>query len=124
MPRLGPGMDLQKSSESVTPKRNQLDPVYVHSRREAVVILAAFSCFLVWVLGVSWLLGYREQPFQPVSLILSLPAWVFWAVLVPWIAADLFILWFCFFYMEDDDLGESSGQGDEPTAPGLPGERP
>jgi len=36
-----------------------------------------------------------------------MPSWVVWGIAVPWIVADIFTVWFCFFYMKDDDLGLS-----------------
>ena len=38
---------------------------------------------------------------------LGMPSWVVWGIAVPWIVADIFTVWFCFFYMKDDDLGLS-----------------
>ena len=40
------------------------------------------------------------------TLILGMPDWVFWAVVFPWGLALLFSIWFCFFFMADDDLGQ------------------
>ncbi len=104
---------------SLSPKRERLDPVVVHARREAVVILAAFVVCLIWSISVCYLLGYpgpdglpsegHGSPAAangPVAKVLGMPSWVFWGVLVPWIAADVFALWFCFCFMADDPLGE------------------
>lgn len=90
------------------PNRPSLDPVFVHGRREAIVILAAFLVLLVWSVGCCYMLGYSEpsEMAGSVSMVLGIPSWVFWGVAVPWIAADLFTIWFCFWYMSDDDLGE------------------
>ena len=41
-----------------------------------------------------------------------MPSWVFWGVLLPWFVADLFALWFCFFFMADDPLQDAEHEED------------
>ena len=94
-------------------EHEQLDPVVVHARREALVILAAFAVCLVWSIGWSYLAGYGEPVDGGLATVWGMPRWVFGGVLVPWLAADLFGLWFCFFFMADDPLGESEDEMDE-----------
>lgn len=86
--------------------RDQLDPVVVHSRREAIVILAAFAVCLVWSVGSCYLMGYHGPSGAELHMVLGMPSWVFWGVLIPWLGADVFGLWFCFVFMADDPLGE------------------
>lgn len=102
------------------------DVVFVNSRREAVVLLVAFSVFLVWSVGTCGVLGYdaapaQATPEQPPTTIGGMPNWVFWGVAVPWLAANVFTFWFCLFYMKDDPLGEASP---EPEAAEAGGYRP
>ena len=40
------------------------------------------------------------------------PLILFGGILLPWIIADLFTTWVCFFFMKDDKLGAA---GDEET---------
>jgi hypothetical protein len=40
-------------------------------------------------------------------MIMGIPTWLFWGIFMPWLAADAFTIWFCFFYMKDDELGEA-----------------
>ncbi len=93
-----------------TSEQERLDPVVVHARREAVVILAAFGACLVWSVTSCYLTGYGAPGEAELSTVLGMPSWVFWGVLVPWLAADVFGFWFCFFYMADDPLGESEDE--------------
>jgi len=97
-----------------TPPENRapLDPFVVHARREALVILTAFAVCLVWSIACSCLLGYGEPVDGGLATVWGMPRWVFWGVLVPWLGADLFGLWFCFFFMADDPLGESEDESD------------
>ena len=107
------------SRRTSSPHRDPLDPVVVHARREALVILVAFGACLVWSVGWSSLAGYGEPAPESLATVLGIPSWVFWGVLVPWLAADLFGLWFCFFFMADDPLGEPDDEaGREGTTDG------
>ena len=84
-----------------------LDPVFVNARREAIWILGLYVACLIWSVGWSAALGYAP-PSDEVTTVLGMPLWVFVAVALPWLAADVFTVWFCFFYMVDDDLGEDT----------------
>ncbi len=100
-----------------SPQRDQLDPVFLHTRREALAILAAFVVFLVWSICWCYLAGYGESADGKLATVFGMPGWVFWGVLVPWLAADLFAFWFCFFFMADDPLGETEeGTGEDHSA--------
>jgi fatty acid desaturase len=105
------------SRSTSSPRRDQLDPVLVHARREALVILAAFAVCLVWSVGWCYLAGYHEPAGSGLSTVLGMPSWVFWGVLVPWLAADVFALWFCFFFVAADPLGESEDERGEADGP-------
>ncbi len=121
-------------SGSSSSKRDQLDPVVVHARREAVAILLAFVVCLIWSISCCYLLGYPGPDDLPsdgtaslaagdaVAKVLGMPSWVFWGVLVPWIAADVFAVWFCFCFMADDPLGEA--EDEKGTDGGIVGRPP
>lgn len=84
------------------------DPVFLHSRREALIIFCAWLAGLVWAVPYCYTNGYigNVDP-ENVKTILGIPSWVFWGIAVPWLVADIFTTWFVFFYMADDDLGEA-----------------
>lgn len=83
------------------------DPVFIHARREAIVLLIAFAVFFTWSVGVSYFLGYGLTSEEAARSVLGIPHWVFWGVAAPWLAANVFTFWFCLFYMADDPLGEA-----------------
>lgn len=88
---------------STTP--SQYDPVFLNARREALIVLAVWFLCLCWSIGCYAWLGRRDP--AEVQIILGVPDWVMAGIVVPWLLADIFAVWFCFFYMTDDDLGES-----------------
>jgi len=96
------------------------DPVFVRSRREALVILCFWLAGLLWVVTFCYLTGYPER-FDPETFrtVWGIPAWLFWGLVVPWLVADGFTVWFCFWYMKDADL-PGSGQADEVIGTGQP----
>ena len=79
-----------------------------NARREASLIMALWAATLIWSVTTGYKLGYH-QPADAVPLILGMPAWVFWSVVLPWGVCLLFSIWFCFVFMADDDLGEDQG---------------
>jgi hypothetical protein len=84
----------------------KLDPLFRHARREAIMSLVVFAICFVWSIGVYLTMGLHSGEIGEVDTVLGIPAWVFWGVAVPWLAADVFIVVFCFVLMTDDDLGE------------------
>ena len=86
----------------------EYDPTYMHSLRETYVIIALFAFFCVWSIYVCYNYGYLSpsETRATVSTVLGMPSWAFWGICLPWIAVDIVAVWFCFFFMEPDDLGE------------------
>ncbi len=94
------------SSPQQSPDGRPDDPVYLHARREAIVILSVWTIALVWSLTVY--LGWGHAPLEGHTVLWwGIPRWVVLGIALPWIVADLFAAWFCFFFMADDDLGEA-----------------
>lgn len=86
----------------------EYDPVFLHARREALIIFLVWVAALLWAVPFCYLNGYGAgvDPAE-ISTVWGIPAWLFWGIAVPWLAADAFTTWFCFCYMADDDLGEA-----------------
>lgn len=88
---------------------DQLDPVYKHAKREAVIIGVVWLSAMLYCCFYSYFFGYStpEHPLGPGDLksILGMPSWVFWGYMVPWGVCAIFTFWFAGFYMADDDLG-------------------
>jgi hypothetical protein len=99
---------------------DQYDPVYLHARREAGVVIGLFALALFWSVGSYYFTGYVQPlPDQQqvamaddprfvapeVSTLWGIPTWVVTGIVVPWIVIDCVAFWFCYYYMADDDLG-------------------
>ena len=72
--------------------------------------MAAWALALLWSVGGGYFAGYGRKP-EDIGLVLGMPDWVFWTVVLPWGACLLFSTWFCFAYMADDDLGQDRDEG-------------
>ena len=97
------------------PSQFQEAPLFTHARRELSWTLTAWAVCGLWVVGVSWWGGTRTEE-EGLRLVLGFPAWVFWGVGLPWLAANVFTFWFCFRCMADDPLDEVAGEsGPEPV---------
>jgi hypothetical protein len=82
-----------------------------HARREGLLILAVWAVALLWSVGAGYVLGYQRDP-AGMGLVLGMPEWVFWTVVLPWGLSVVFSIWFCFAYMADDDLGQDPEEGE------------
>ena len=76
-----------------------MDPAFLRARREGAIILIAWAVCMVWTVGASWLLGYTDAPAR---MVWGIPGWVFFGVMLPWMAATAFSVWFSLWYMSDD----------------------
>jgi hypothetical protein len=81
-----------------------------HARREGLLIMALWGLCLIWSMTFGYLMGDRRSPGD-MSLILGIPDWIFWSVVLPWGLCLAFSIWFCFRYMADDDLGQDQPEG-------------
>ncbi|HYT93790.1 MAG TPA: DUF997 family protein [Gemmataceae bacterium] len=81
--------------------------LFRHAKREALVVVIVWALALVWSLGYCYLRGYRpaDDPGNDLTLILGFPDWIFYGIMLPWVACSLFTIWFGLYGMSDDDLG-------------------
>lgn len=84
---------------------SEWDPVYLHARKEATLILGVWFLALLWTLPMSYFNGFDSQVgIDDVTFMFGMPSWVFWGIGLPWMLANLATIWFCFFYFSEDDL--------------------
>lgn len=83
------------------------DPLLKSARREALI------CIVVWLIATTysvmycWIYG-SHRSLDSLTFVLGFPDWIFYGVIVPWLACTAFSSWFCLFYMRDEDLGEAA----------------
>lgn len=106
-------------SEVPLPDQKRRDPVFVHARREAIVIFFLFSGFCLWSVSVCLTQGYvnSDETLSTVHTTFGMPTWTFWGIFVPWLVVDAIAIWFCFFFMKPDDLGAARENEDLPAQP-------
>jgi hypothetical protein len=92
-------------------RRGGWDPVFLHSRREALVIFAVWLAALAWAVPFCYLTGYGAGGAP--ATVLGIPSWAFWGIATPWILANVFTVWFCFRFMEDDPLEASAADPEQ-----------
>jgi len=87
------------------------DPVFLHSRREALVIVALWAACLVWPVPYCYLNGYTA-PATPEELpiVWGMPAWVFYGIALPWAVAGVASIVMCLWFIQDDDLGQADDE--------------
>jgi len=114
---------------SSVPEDLEEDPVYIHTRREAIFILGLWACCFLYTITYCYLTGYlshetHRHPTGPAvgaalgdleswnrnleslstPLGLGIPDWVFYGIVIPWALCALITFWFCLFYYVEDDL--------------------
>jgi hypothetical protein len=93
----------------MTPPPN--DSTLARSRREALIIMAAYAVAMTWTAVVCYVLGYERDPAEitrPFGL--GIPDWVLWGIFAPWMACNLFTAWFTLCYMEDEQLADEDAE--------------
>jgi hypothetical protein len=88
------------------------DPVLVSARREAVVVLVLWLAALCYTVGYCYLYGYGRS-LESLTFVMGVPDWVFWGVVVPWLACLLASWGFSYLLMADADLGEENEEAEE-----------
>lgn len=96
------------------------DPVFVSARREALVAALVWAAATAWSVGYSALHGYGRSA-ESLTFVLWFPDWIFWGIVVPWLACIVVSIWFAFGYMRDEDLG--TNDQDEDADPFQPREQ-
>jgi uncharacterized protein DUF997 len=83
---------------------NRTSSILQSSRREALFVMLLWLASCVYTVGYAALFAYRQEAVP--RMILGMPGWVFWGVLLPWMACSLVTCWYALDGMRDEDLGE------------------
>ena len=90
--------------------RPAADPLFRSARREALVALAAWGAAVAYTVTYCYRFGY-DRNLESLTFVLWFPDWIFWGIVVPWLACIAFAMWFAFGLMRDEDLGSDDGGG-------------
>lgn len=74
---------------------------FLRTRKEAAMAGVIWFVFFVWVVGVSYTMGYGDV--DPSNSVMGLPAWVFWGIFLPFVVATVVNCLYAFLYLKDDD---------------------
>ena len=74
---------------------------FLRSRKEAIVAGAIWFVFFLWVIGVSYPMGYGD--IDPADTVFGFPAWVFWGIFLPFVVATVLNSVFALVYLKDED---------------------
>ena len=87
------------------------DPVYVHSKREGIVILIIWALGFAWTVPYCYFTGYQTTTENwKLTTTWGIPSWVFWGVAFPWFVSGVLSILMCLFYIKDDDLGQADDE--------------
>jgi len=97
-------------------------PTLARSHWEWKICVAVWTLAAAWTLIVSWFLGYLgpalgEGEALP-SIILGMPAWVFWGIFCPWVAVTLVTMGLGLRMQDDDSTAQPSNSPSQNRARG------
>lgn len=81
------------------------DPVVRNGRRESVVVFATWLVAMTYTIGYCALYGYNRS-IEDLKFVFGFPDWIFYGVLLPWLACIVFSVYFGLTFMQDENLGE------------------
>lgn len=85
------------------------------SRREATFVAIVWALACLYTVGYAGLFAYRRGAAP--ELVLGMPSWVAWGVIVPWVVTSLVTCWYAMRGIQDEDLGEEQEQAPHSSAP-------
>jgi hypothetical protein len=92
-------------------KRNT-DPLVHSAFREALLVTGIWLTAAVWSISVCYSMGYHRS-VKDLRLVLGFPDWVFWGIVVPWIACTVLSIVFGIVFVRDGDLGRDLEDTDD-----------
>lgn len=81
------------------------DPIYLTAKREALTVFLAFLVAGVYTVLYCYSCGYDLDP-ATLKTVWGIPSWVVWGIIVPWMGAIGFSVWFSLAFIKDEELGE------------------
>ena len=85
--------------------RPQEDTLVRHARREAAAALSMWLVAMIYSITYCYTYGYGRSA-DSLSFVLWFPDWVFWGIIAPWSICAVGSIFFAFWFMGDEGLGE------------------
>jgi hypothetical protein len=92
------------------------DPLLRTARREAAVVFAIWLAAILYTVGYSYTFGYGRT-VESMTYILGVPDWVMWGIVLPWGVSTVAAVWFAWFFMTDEPLGDEDSRPDDFDVP-------
>lgn len=83
------------------------DPIVRSSRREALFAMSVWLAAMIYTVSVCVRYGYL-RPAEQIRYLWGFPDWILWGLMLPWIVCTLVTIWFAWFFMASDSLGEDT----------------
>ena len=93
-------------------QKENLDASFRQSRKEFLTMVVAWGVFALWSATYVGLNGSQEEG-ESLRLVLGMPHWVVFGILVPWVFGLGFTIWFALCFMKDTDLESIEEGGNE-----------
>lgn len=78
-----------------------IEPPSQQTKREASFVVIVWISACVYVFGYAAMFAFRREP---PSLVIGMPGWVVWGVMLPWAVCTAITLWFSCCGMKDEDI--------------------
>ena len=88
---------------SDTKEKEDLGESFRQSRKELWFMLVSWAVFLIWTLSYNSTHAFDMEK-SGIDPIIGMPQWVFFGILVPWVAALVLTICFAMFFMKDTEL--------------------
>ena len=95
--------------------QRRTDPLVSHAFREAIGVGVLCVIAGIWTVGYCYLEGYHRSEGD-VPLVMGIPRWAFWGILVPWLICAALSAAFAFYFMSDTALGAEEASADDAGA--------
>jgi hypothetical protein len=97
------------------------DPLVTSSRREAIIVTVFFLAAMAYTLTYCGLYGYGPNAVIT-PLVFGFPHWIFYGVIVPWVACTIVSIAYALIFITNDPLGEAAENWNPEGADQLPGQ--
>jgi len=82
-----------------------------HARREAIFTGLLWCAAAAYTIGYCAVFGYGRSA-KDLQFVFGIPDWVFWGIVTPWTVCLIIGVWFSYYFMTDEELGDEESLSD------------